>query len=270
MFDHATIIVDGHVHIYSHYNLNDAIKIGINNLKSTIKEKTDSDVIPVWLLVERHDCSFFNEATDSAPINFENSGYTLNTSDEKETLIIEKDGTPILFILAGRQIVTQEGLEVMSLASTLFIEDRTKSTAQVIEHINKNGGVALINWAPAKWFFSRGKVVDKMLDIFSPDELLIGDTSLRTTMWQLPKLMSKAIKKGFKIIAGSDPLPFENEEKLIGTYCFQLTGKFDEKQPAASIRQLLKSSASDISIKGKRNGLIKFLKRQIRIMLVKS
>lgn len=273
MLTPQTLLIDGHIHIYPHYNLESAINQGISNLISAaqtdLKLTAGAKVVPIWLLTERFDSNFYNEA-----LNFSNE---LNLKEikvipgkEKETLIVETDGKPILYMLAGRQIVTKENLEILSLISTLYLKDREKSIDEVIDRVIDSGGIPAINWAPGKWFFSRGKVVARTIQNHSPDNLLIGDTSLRTRLWRLPRLMAEAQKRGFKIIAGSDPFPLKNEEKQIGHYGFALTGKFDDTRPAASLRNLLKDRQTTVKLIGKRNPLFICIRREFMIMREKK
>ena len=78
--------------------------------------------------------------------------------------------------------------------------------------------------------------------------------------------MAKAKNRGFKIIAGSDPLPFKNEEKQIGLYGFSIIGEFDDAQPAESLRRLLKNHQTQVQLIGKRNNVLTFGRRQFKIM----
>jgi len=267
------LLIDGHVHIYPYYNVSRAIKNGINNLQLAFKKSAglsyrerDNGYILIWLLTERSDCNFFKQVID-APHKFGNDNIKFLPGDENEAILVEIEGKPMLYILAGRQIVTKEGLEILSLASTYYQKDKEKSIGEVINSIVNSGGIAALNWAPGKWFFSRGKVIKRVIEEYAPENLVICDTSLRNTLWPMPKLMIAAQKRGFKIIAGSDPLPFNSEEKYIGSYGFYLTGDFDINYPAKSLQLLLKQAQVNISFFGKRNNVFTFCKRQYKIMM---
>ncbi|MCK5738989.1 hypothetical protein KAH55_07405, partial [bacterium] len=82
-------------------------------------------------------------------------------------------------------------------------------------------------------------------------------------------LMQYAADKGFSVIAGSDPLPFDGEEKDIGTYGFAAKAAFDPQKPSSSIRKLLQQARQKLEIIGSRNGLFEFISRETRIMLKK-
>jgi len=272
----VTLLIDGHVHVYPHYNLKSVLQNGISNLtlaarkssafNAKITENYSDDVFPVWFLAERSDCNFFEDAIKMKK-KVENNGFRMIPSDETETLIVEKAGKPILYILAGRQIVTKEGLEILSIASNLFQKDREKTIDDVISSIVDANGVPTLNWAPGKWFFNRGKAVKRLLEEKSPENLLICDTSLRPTVWPTPRQMATAIKRGVKVIAGSDPLPFYDEEKYIGSYGFCLTGEFNHQRPAFSIRSLLRKPDKNIFLIGKRNDIITFCQRIYKILM---
>jgi hypothetical protein len=262
----TTFAVDGHIHIYPHYDLNKAINRGIINLTHYAQKNgniSGEEVVPVWLLVERHDCNFFDQAVN----NFNSNDLSISLGNEKETLVVKKDGKTILYIFAGRQLVTKENLEILSLTSNLYLKDKDYTIDEVIDQVLEHDGIPVINWAPGKWFFARGEVVKRILLKYNPNQLLIGDTSLRTTIWATPKLMADARKRGFKVIAGSDPLPFKNEEKQIGRYGFLMHGELDESYPAKSIKQLLRNSDTSINLVGKRNNPVTFFKRQVKIMM---
>ncbi|MBD3288366.1 hypothetical protein GF337_06140 [candidate division KSB1 bacterium] len=264
----VTLLIDGHIHIYPHYKLTLAIKNGISNLYKSAKESDSFDnsqkQIPVWMLVERYDCNFFDQIVNETSLSI--NGYTLQAAGDGTTIIVMEKNEPVLYIFAGRQLVTKENLEILSLISPFNLNDREYSIEEVIEKVNENGGVPALNWAPGKWFFSRGEIVKTVLNKYSPDRLLIGDTSLRTEIWSMPRLMSQARDRNYKIVAGSDPLPFEDEEHQIGKYGFAVSASFDEAKPAESMRNILRDTKLPFNFIGNRNSLFTFSRRQFKIM----
>jgi len=263
----AALAIDSHVHLYPMYDLNRAVVSGVKNLTDASK-KYHSHVVPVWLLVERSDANFFEQLSMS-PAAFETNGLRFKPADDGLTTVVEQGGTAILYIFAGRQLVTREGLEVLSLLSDLNIPDRQQSIDELIDAIKQSGGIPTLNWAPGKWFFNRGKVIAHQIEKRSEEELFIGDTTMRNTLWLEPKLMKRARKKGFSVIAGSDPLPFGGEELRIGSFGFLIEGEFDVDQPAQSLRDLLNRSRKKIKLIGRRNDVFTFVRRQHKIMMEK-
>jgi hypothetical protein len=263
----AALTIDGHVHLYKVYDLTKAVESGVRNLKD-VSKKLSSKVIPVWLLVERSDASFFDQINQS-PKNYENNELKFKKGSDDLTIVVEQNGQSILYIFAGRQLVTKEGLEVLSLISNLNIPDRQKSIDEVIQDVTDSGGIPALNWAPGKWFFSRGKVIARQIQEKSPTDFFLGETTLRHTLWPEPKLVNHARNKGFSVIAGSDPLPFKGEENGIGSFGFLIEGEFDSENPAQSLRDLMKNKGKDVRIIGKRNDIFTFARRQYKIMMEK-
>lgn len=264
---HETILIDGHVHIYPIYDIQRLIDKSRDNFILTQRTSTNrDDAIKVWLLTERADCHFFEKALET-----DIKGYTFEKTAEPETLIIKDRSThePLIYVLAGRQIVTRDRLEICALATSYQQDNNALNTSETISAVNDAGGLAALNWAPGKWFGQRKNVVKELLDQYSPQELLISDTTMRPTVWSTPNLMAAALRRGFRMISGSDPLPFKGEEKRIAGYAFLISGQFDYDKPAASIRALLKDAQSEITICGKRSGPVTFLRRQLKIMAEK-
>ena len=267
------ILIDSHVHLYPNYDMFDAFQYGFQNMKNAARKLFGSNnadnFIYIWLLAERADCRFFNNALNDSSLR-NNDGIRIEPASDGNTLVVTVSGQKTFYIVAGRQIVTKERLEVLSLASNLNFEDGQRTADDLIMHIIDGGGIPVLNWAPGKWFFHRGKIVQQILEGRSSAHLFIGDTPLRNTLWPEPHLMKEATRRGIRILAGSDPLPFDGEEKYIGSYGFHLTGEFDSDKPGDSIRTLLRDPETRASFFGKRNNLFAFFLRQSRIMTAKN
>ena len=258
----TTLFIDGHVHIYPFYSMQNAVTAGIRNLQRSAGKQGDG--VMVWLLTERYDCDFFDSARQMKEL------HPKDTLEPESLVIHDSSGKTPIYLCAGRQIVTSDNLEICALATSLRVKDRTLNTMDTIRAVNNAGGVAALNWAPGKWFFGRKAIVQDLLAKLNPAMLLISDTSLRPIGWMTPLLMKSAARKGFKILAGSDPLPFAGEEALVGSYGFTVSGRFDPQKPAQSIRALLTDPAIDVSRSGRRNMPVTFAQRQAKVMMLKK
>ncbi len=159
----------------------------------------------------------------------------------------------LLYLFAGRQVITSERLEVLALTTDVDIPDGLP-IEEVIERINREGAIAVLSWAPGKWFAQRGKKVARLLSDYSAQDLVLGDTTLRPWCWIEPLLMKKGVQSGFTVLAGSDPLPFAGEEEMMGRYVSRWQMEFDRENPVGLIRNYLKESGKcpeRISIKRK-------------------
>ena len=248
------IVADTHTHIYPCYDVTVAFEILIHNL-----EQYSDSAVKMAFLAERNDCHFFSELGKDKGQIFQN-GFGVSGANPNDVIILTKEEKPCLYLFPGRQIVTAERIEILSLISNLEIMDGLPADT-VIRQIIDNGGVPVISWAPGKWLFERRKVVEKIMNNWTPRQILIGDTSLRPTIWKKPLLMQSAEKAGFKILAGSDPLPFPDEELQLGLYGSSVYGDINLDKPAGSMRSILTDPEVEIKHVGKRNTLLTMLRR---------
>lgn len=262
-----TLIIDGHVHVYPQFDLKRLCQSSRDNFINSQRTSANRDeTIKIWLLAERSDCSFFSRAPE-VDVN----GLIFEKCVEPESLVVKDADThePLLYILAGRQLITRERLEICALATLFSVPDGVLSAEEAVREVNEKGGIAALNWAPGKWFGERGRTVKQLFHDFTPQQLMISDTTMRPTFWPTPKLMKAAAKKGFHIIRGSDPLPFPGEEAQIASYAFLVQGDFNDSRPAASVRKIL-ADAADLIPCGRRSGALLFAERQSRIMKEKK
>ncbi len=262
-----TLFIDGHVHVYPMFDLERMIRAGERNAVASQRGVENRDeAVKIWLLTERRDCSFFRNIRQAALKSF---AVAETTEEEALTICSAATHEPLLYVLAGRQLITREGLEICALATLFSAPDRRLSAAEAIREIRQNGGVAAVNWAPGKWFGGRGRAVRRLFDEFSPCELLISDTTMRPTLWPTPRLAAAAERRGYRRLCGSDPLPFAGEEELAGSYGVLVRGEFDGQRPAASVRRLLESDAPLLAC-GQRSRTFSWIRRQYRIMREKT
>jgi len=263
---HHTVLIDGHVHIYPNFDMNLAIKAGLKNFASLQRRCRLENIQKVWLLTERSDCCYFEDL-----VNLQLDGVYFEKTSEKEVVTVNDSATKAtqLFLFSGRQIISTENLEICALASTYRADDKTLSAADLVTAVNDAGGLAAVNWAPGKWFGERGNVVQALFEQFSPQHLFISDTTMRPTFWRTPKIMQAAKEAGFRVISGSDPLPFRGEEKMIAKYAGLVPGQLDAQTPASSLKSLLRSTP-EIKVCGRRSGAFAFARRQTKIMLDKK
>ena len=256
------LAADTHVHLYPCYDIYAAFLHGLDNLKALVESKgrgESGEVLKVLFLTERQDCSFFKGLAEGKCLH---PGFVIKSGGDEEALWVDF-GEPRgkLLVVAGRQIITKERLEVLGLATKGRIADG-RPISQVIEEIHALKGVPVLNWSPGKWFGGRGRVVRRLIDASPAHRFLIGDIGMRPNIWGEPSLMRLAGRRGFISAAGSDPLPFEGEERRIGA--FGVIGDFDIDfgNPLSDLRRFLRSG--NWKIAGKRDSLCAMLSRQWR------
>ncbi len=256
----ATLAIDGHVHIYPQYDWAKAITALITNLTaSTQPDLPAQAIVPIGLLAESKANRFFRDVIDrGAPLI--NGPLQVEAGPDSDSLVIRLNGVLRGYLIAGRQLVTREKLEVLALGKDSSLPDG-QSLPDALQAISELHAIPVISWSPGKWFFGRGKLVSSCIHTHSPGSFLMGDIGLRPTVWGEPRLMKQARQCGFKIIGGSDALPLAGEELWIGTTGFKVTGKFDPQKPAASIREFLTQPGTTCVPIGNQSSLCTFASR---------
>ena len=255
------IVADCHLHIYPAYRLDGALRTCSEALHRIAREKGAS--VSVGLLAERGDCHLFGELASGGRRVIGDDTVRIEPSAESLSLSVNFEDGGILYIIAGRQVATEERLEVLGLAWDGDIPDG-RPVREVIEEIRLSGGIPVLSWAPGKWLFGRGKVVRGVIDRAIRGSLLVGDTSLRPGGLPEPALMRRARRRGLSVIAGSDPLPAPREERMMGRYASVIDGCFDEGKPVTSIRTILGDPGLLAESAGKRCGVIEVAGRLYR------
>jgi len=256
------IAADTHVHLYPCYDLLRAFSAAVANLARLADSGPRTSALPVLFLTERHDCHVFRALQSGQPT----AGRALpgvRACDDEHSLFVETASGNGLYVIAGRQIVTAERIELLALATDKDFEDGLPLT-QLIESVGRAGGIPVLSWAPGKWFFQRGRTVRELIGTHSPGSFFLGDSSLRPTLWPEPALMREGRAHGFRVIAGSDPLPFGGEEVRIGSYGTLMRGRFDAARPAQSMRATLRDPDTQLQRAGRRNGLLTLTTRLTR------
>lgn len=268
MTEKRRLMIDGHVHIYDCYDLETFIETALKNLEHYYYAHYSNGSLfaRILLLTEGKKNDFFSQFKKNG--SFPNGrGYKFLETKEEVSITLVKGNEPLCYVLKGRQIVTRENLEVLALVSNQAIEDGLPAET-VIERLIEKHEFAVLPWGFGKWFFKRGKIIRDLIEKYISPYLLIGDNSARPTFWPTPGLFKLAQAYHIPLINGSDPLPFSEEVRKVGTYGFSVEGDFNPYEPAESLREILIAPDTKIDLFGQRDRTIAFLKRQLKIHLV--
>ena len=241
------IIADTHLHLHPAYRAGRALIRLSQRLGGLAQAAGVPGAARAGFLAERaaqHDFADLRDGVSAL------EGVTVAPTPEGGALCL---ATPdaVLYLLAGRQIIAAERIEVLALAMEISVPDGLPA-ADTIERVLAAGGVPVLAWAPGKWWFARGRVIADLLRRFTPEQVLLGDTTLRPLGWGEPCLMRLARRRGYGVVAGADPLPFAGDERHMGTYGTWLPGELDPQRPVASAREALRQSRAGARLLGRR------------------
>jgi hypothetical protein len=241
------LLADTHLHLYPCFDCDQVFSTCINRLSGEFRAA---------FLAERADCTFYAQLCQGNRLL---SQFTIEQTDVEQLVLCRMSDGHSLTLVPGRQIITAEGIEVLALGTRTQFLDGQPAKA-IISAIQSSEGIPVLPWSPGKWLFHRGQVVDRLLHHFSNQDFLIGDVSLRPQGWGTPLLIRKAKSLGYKVICGSDPLPFPGEEQSAGMYASRIVLPETPASAAAALRAVLLGEAQVFSW-GKRSNPLEALRR---------
>lgn len=258
------LFVDTHVHIYPNYKLDIFFNKALANFEAISNKLNidDSSIHKLLCLTERFDSNYFESFRNDTKI-LSKIGLKLDIQSDDRCIKLTNQNGQSLFLLKGYQIVTLEGLEILSLITHSRLCDRLP-IRQVISEIKEINGVAVLPWSPGKWYGKRGQIVRALLEEINPSDLHIGDISIRPKSIPDNSILNIAKDKKFKILVGSDPLPTDGEERQVARYILSCRSESDvaEGQLITILNDQFKRG--EFIIIGNRNNLLEGARRWLR------
>lgn len=276
-----TILVDAHVHIYECFEPGDLFEAATQNFsKAATTLGIRGKVSGVLLLTETSSDDWFRQARDRAKKNRQildtDSDWELHLTPGSEAFLVtrKKSGRGQesqsdymqVYIVAGRQIVTAEGLELLALATNHTFEDGL-SIVSTLKAVRSCGAIPVFPWAVGKWLGNRGKILTSLLSRDSDGGLFLGDNSGRPVFWRNPSHFKLARALNMAVLPGTDPLPIAKESKRVGSFGFAVKGSLSKEQPVDDIKQLLLAKETSIQSYGQLESPWRFFVNQIRLRL---
>lgn len=216
-----TALVDAHVHFHACFDIELFLASARENFAATASEAgIEPGYSAFLLLTESADANWFAQLTERASRGWKVCDlWTAHaTSDEREVRLVHTSGMT-LNIVAGRQIVTAERLEVLALGSAFTVPDGYP-IIETIQRVSELGAVPVIPWGFGKWLGRRGRKVHEVLSTATAGELFLGDNSGRLIGTRDPEQFVRARAKGIAILPGTDPFPFPEQARRVGRMGF--------------------------------------------------
>ncbi|HEC27118.1 MAG TPA: hypothetical protein ENI67_06895 [Gammaproteobacteria bacterium] len=260
------LFVDAHVHFYDCFDPCTFFSSAYANLSSPTEAAIENETsVKVLLLTETPGENGFLRLLDASenigqPICTGGESWYSHTTGEVDSVSLKTHSGKVLYVIAGRQIVSHEGLEVHALATDALF-DEGRPLLELIEAINRSGGVAAVPWGTGKWLGRRGKVLTSMSRRFVQAGVLLSDSGIRPWAWPRSGLFNS----GPRVIAGTDPLPISTEACRTGSFGFSTIAPWDPERPTHSMRTILKNQLLEMTRFGRPQGVWQFLSRQLAI-----
>lgn len=264
------LLIDAHVHIYDFFNLDDFFNTTYFNMKSVVKKLgAGSKFIGILLLAETSKDHWFDYLASSAGSKDtsdckQTESWTFYSTGEDCSLYACSGGSKSLIIIAGHQIVTAEGLELISILSRDKYQDGD-TLPKLVEKVSKRGGISVVPWGFGKWSGKRGQILESFLEDVNDSKIFLGDNSGRPYFLPRPWLFQKAEAKGIHVLPGSDPLPVSEGYKRTGSFGFIINKSLPDQNLSQFIKNELILHPQGIRPYGKRDGLFSFIRNQIAV-----
>lgn len=250
------LLADTHIHIYPCHEAGRLMAGAARRLRSFGGDPSASVAL---FLTEARQHDYFSQLKEGR--HGLSSDFQVIPQSEPEAVRVQHGDEADLWIFAGRQIVTEERLEVLALTLAEGPEDGAPA-AEVVAQVQQRGAIAVLPWAAGKWLFKRAKIVQGVLEQFPPDQLLLADSSMRSWVWPTPSFFQDRDRP---VLAGSDPLPLKGEEDQAGGYGIRWDLAFDPARPVTSVRNGFRTHPPTWSRIGSRNTLLEMAHRLWRL-----
>jgi len=263
-----------HVHIYDCFDLETFLDSALENFKAEAARSGREDAFTaVLLLTETAKENWFHRLAryvgdESGTKRKAIGNWTFHRTNEDCSLCAQYGNAQGLFLIAGRQIITAEDLEVLALAMTRNFEDGSPAE-ELIEAVKESGGIPAFPWGFGKWLGQRGSTLTKILNTPETSGLFLGDNGNRPNFWPRPSHFKMAQAKGIRILPGSDPLPFFSERHRPGSFGFSISGSIASEYPARDLKRILLEPKMLLKAYGQLERPWRFFRNQLAMQLIK-
>ena len=265
------IFVDAHVHIYDCFDSTFLWDSALANFEAAARHLGDEPISSaILLLAESSGVNWFRRLSrteDSFPPPV-CPPWSVQETRESDSLIIRKVGKPPLTVIAGRQIVTKEKLEVLALATDSHFEEGL-SLEETVARIAERDGLPVIPWGAGKWAGQRGQQLKKLIAREPRPRLFLGDNGGRPRGWPRSSIFTEAEKRGIPILPGSDPLPIPSGAGRPGAFGFYLHETIRAEYGAQDLKEILLEPMTKIHPYGRLETPYGFIRNQTLIRLAR-
>jgi 2-polyprenyl-3-methyl-5-hydroxy-6-metoxy-1,4-benzoquinol methylase len=259
------LLVDAHVHLHDCFDLAQFLEAARSNFEQQSRRLGQS-ATGILLLTEVRGVQAFSKLVrEQKQLNQQLSEWEISPTEEALSLRLTHRSGQMLVIIAGRQVVTQEGIEVLTLITQDTVEDGL-SLEETLKGALAADSLPVLPWGVGKWIGKRGTLVQSKLQEPSGTTLFAGDNGGRPGFWPLPDFC-------YPQLPGTDPLPLAYEVKRPGSFGFSVQAPANWAEnwatPGECLKQLLKSPQLTIQPYGRSPSPWQFIKNQFLLRLNK-
>ena len=123
-----------------------------------------------------------------------------------------------LGLLAGRQVITRERIEVLALGVGGDPLPDGKPAVETLDVVLGLGGLPVLPYGVGKWRGARGRLVTGLISSSRFHPLAVGDIAGRPTLGPRPAQLDLAAARGLPLLLGTDPLRLPGDHAVAGRF----------------------------------------------------
>jgi hypothetical protein len=245
--------VDAHVHLYEPARAAEVLAQAAQNVR-----RASGLRVGALLLSESAGFQVFDQlAAEAKP------GGPIEPTSEPNALW-RRDTAADLLIVAGRQLVSREGVEVLALGLRDVAADGAPLD-EMVEALLAREALVVAPWGVGKWVGRRGRLIEKLI---ATRQVCLGDNGGRPAIWRSP-LLGTAQREGVNVLPGSDVLPIPGRACGVGGFGFVVDAPLDPARPAAALLGVLKAQGLPVRRYGALRNPAAFAADQVQLRLRK-
>jgi hypothetical protein len=263
----TTLLIDAHVHVHDCFPLDAFFEQAHGNFQQAAREHGWGPALGVLMLTESEGVDWFGRlarmaAGSAADHGTRSTSWTIEATGDPAAIVATRGGRRLLLV-AGRQVIAREGLEVLLLGTRSSMPDG-QPIRDILAQGARLGALRVIPWSAGKWLFGRGRLLNELVAAARPgDGFFLGDGASRPFFWTKPRHFDRAERQGLRILPGTDPLPFPRQAGRAGSFGFRLEGTVDLSLPSEGVKAALRDPASRLVAFGRPERLVPFVRNQI-------
>jgi hypothetical protein len=262
------LLADAHVHVHDNFDWDTLLTAAANNFTNALSSGQLINV-GVLFIADILQQKKFSRLKETLSTGSSHSEWVIQPTLERISVIAKHPHYPHIILIAARQIVTSEKMEVLSLfTGETFTDNLTiYETLGVIAQAN---GLPVFPWGVGKWIGRRGTILNQLLQNSHCPLFFLGDNSGRPIFWPRPSYFQDAEARGIGILPGTDPLPLPSEIYRPGSFGFRVQADVNRDWPGMHLKQLLLANYLAIEPYGVLESPLRFIRNQLLIRAPKS
>src|SRR5690606_12159112 len=232
-------LIDAHVHVHAAADAPGVLQAAAENFARAARQLQQTRWTGVLLLAEMKQAAWFESVAGAG--GTQAGTWSLQPDADDELVLRARNGERELLLIAGRQVVTREGIEVLMLATRDRCPDGL-ALEETVQRSERNHAFSVLPWGAGKWLGRRGDLVRAALERQDPP-VWAGDSAARPALWPADAEFAPALARGRPLVSGTDPLPLAGEAQRAGSFGCWLRESPPSSRPGQWLRDRLRAAS---------------------------